>query len=100
MPMRADIQADSMRFRFTTPSGITMVKCQIKKSLKFRHFNDFLFCPFISKNSNLRSRSFESPKAEMPADKSCRSTPSKYKRGLCLQRDAAPVCGIYIGLSL
>lgn len=54
----------------------------------------------MAKNGNPRSRSLESPKAEMPADKSCRSAFSKYKRGLCLQRDAAPVCGIYIGLSL
>ncbi len=47
--MRADIQADSTKFRFTTPSGTTSKNYQIKKIAENQTFQRFFFCPFSSK---------------------------------------------------
>ncbi|ANU63065.1 hypothetical protein C5O72_03220 [Muribaculum intestinale] len=47
--MRADIQADSTKFRFTAPSGTTSKNYKIKKIAENQIFQRFFFCTFPSK---------------------------------------------------
>lgn len=41
--MRSDIQADSTKFRFTTPSGTTHSESKMKKSSENQRFSELFF---------------------------------------------------------
>lgn len=66
--LNVEIQANSRRFTFTTPSGTTMVKYQIKKIAEIQTFQRFLFCPFSSKIGKImKSAEYNSGTAKIEA---------------------------------